>query len=713
MQALRRPKIVKRDGHKIGMMLSYGGYTQFRRSLKRFGPFELRQIAEGAYELSKEGARIELDPQPVKLLWLLTSAPERVFNKEELARELQVADERVRRIVEEVRRALGDDAEAPRYIKTIQRAGYKFIAKVKPPANYVVRVGAVVVLIAVVTGIAFLVRHRLPKLEEVVMNETAKNLTTIALSPDGQKLAFADNRELYVRSTVETAQTTRIKAPELGSLAEVSSLAWSLEGNTLFLAGRDRVTGRSGLWRLALGVGPPTKLADNVAEVAASPDGQMAWIAADRTTIFTCRKESGDCHQTSFVLSPGRVLSGISWLSGNSIVVGSFSTNDYQLHLTLQSMDLNGLHQRELIHDEPVTAFCALSDGRLLYATAEAKSQGQYDAKLWELRAGSAERRLLGQWTDSILSAIGGALGSEKTAILRGHYSADVYVADVVVHNIENVRSLTTYDSNEFPTTWTVDSQRVIYHSDHLGSFGNFGLFSQGLEETDGRSLIRSPFQDIRGARVSPDGEWIVYYTRRLPNPWQKTWMRIHSDGTGTPQRLPLETGNYDLRCPQRAHSPCVVREQSGDRVSFFHFDLVSGKRQQIDTFRASEFGRDIHWSVAPSGKSLAILRNGEGRACILVLTLKDGNRNEVIGNGMRNIESLDWDAQESGWYASRPSGYGMDLIFISLDGHEQLIRRQTRNFVTWAVPSPDGRHLAILEWTASAKAYLLRRTPR
>lgn len=99
----------------------------------RFGPFELNLKAEF---LKKDGSSVRLAPQPLKLLALLASRPEELVTREEIQKQLWAGEtfvdfqQSVNQCIRQIRAALEDDAEAPQYIETVPRRGYRFIAKV-------------------------------------------------------------------------------------------------------------------------------------------------------------------------------------------------------------------------------------------------------------------------------------------------------------------------------------------------------------------------------------------------------------------------------------------------------------------------------------------------------------------------------------------------------------------------------------------------------
>jgi DNA-binding winged helix-turn-helix (wHTH) protein len=101
------------------------------RRVIRFGVFQLD--LESA-ELRKHGVRIKLQGKPSKVLEALLDAPHTVVTREELRRKLWPGDTFVdfdnglNTAVKRLRIALGDSAENPRFIETLSRTGYRFIA---------------------------------------------------------------------------------------------------------------------------------------------------------------------------------------------------------------------------------------------------------------------------------------------------------------------------------------------------------------------------------------------------------------------------------------------------------------------------------------------------------------------------------------------------------------------------------------------------------
>src|SRR5262245_10343325 len=100
----------------------------------RFGPF----VADlDTHELLKDGTKVKLVGQPFDILALLASRPGRLVTREELRAELWPGDTFVdfnhglNAAVNKLREALCDSAESPRFVETLPRRGYRFVAEVE------------------------------------------------------------------------------------------------------------------------------------------------------------------------------------------------------------------------------------------------------------------------------------------------------------------------------------------------------------------------------------------------------------------------------------------------------------------------------------------------------------------------------------------------------------------------------------------------------
>ena len=99
--------------------------------------FDIFELDLRAGELRKRGVRLRLQGQPLQVLAALLRRAGEVVTREELRGEIWAAgtfvdfDHSLHNAIARIREALGDSAEIPRYIETLPRRGYKFIAPVE------------------------------------------------------------------------------------------------------------------------------------------------------------------------------------------------------------------------------------------------------------------------------------------------------------------------------------------------------------------------------------------------------------------------------------------------------------------------------------------------------------------------------------------------------------------------------------------------------
>src|SRR5271169_331803 len=110
--------------------------STFSTKILRFGVFE---VDPRAGELRKHGLRLKLPEQPLQILIVLLEKPGEIITRDELRSRLWQGDTFVdfdhglNNAVMKLREVLGDSSENPRFVETIPRRGYRFIAPVAGP----------------------------------------------------------------------------------------------------------------------------------------------------------------------------------------------------------------------------------------------------------------------------------------------------------------------------------------------------------------------------------------------------------------------------------------------------------------------------------------------------------------------------------------------------------------------------------------------------
>jgi DNA-binding winged helix-turn-helix (wHTH) protein/Tol biopolymer transport system component len=202
----------------------------------RFGQFELDLRTR---QLTKNGAKIRLSQQPIQVLSLLLEDPGEIVTREEFRRRLWSSDVFVdfdhglNKSIQKLRDALGDSAGSPRYIETIPRIGYRFIALANgargsvelpseaeifesptapalPPAariagnrraRWILLAASVAACVLGFFAMAlYRSRHRPPEARFIQLTEFTDSAVAPALSPDGHMVAFIRGNDGFLTS---------------------------------------------------------------------------------------------------------------------------------------------------------------------------------------------------------------------------------------------------------------------------------------------------------------------------------------------------------------------------------------------------------------------------------------------------------------------------------------------------------------------------------
>jgi TolB-like protein/DNA-binding winged helix-turn-helix (wHTH) protein/Tfp pilus assembly protein PilF len=236
----------------------------------RFGRFE---VDRRAGELRKDGRRVKLQEKPFRMLEALLERPGEVVTRDQLRQRLWPADTFVdfdnslNTVVNKVRAALGDAAESPRFVETLGRRGYRFIAPLEalpaslPPAPVPVaevrrrrpRALAAVIGLVLVASVSLLVLRSWPRRGSSPPITSLAVLPLVNLSNDPEQEYFADGmtdalitdlasiRALRVisRQSVMAYKGSRKPLPQIARELGVDGV---VEGSVARSAGRVRVT---------------------------------------------------------------------------------------------------------------------------------------------------------------------------------------------------------------------------------------------------------------------------------------------------------------------------------------------------------------------------------------------------------------------------------------------------------------------------------------
>ena len=183
--------------------------------------FENFEVDVRAGELSKAGVRLKLPGQPFQVLAILLERPGEVVTREELQKRLWPdtfvdVDHNLNTAINKIREVLGDSAESPRFVETLPRRGYRFVAPVEGAHTtegpgglgvrqesrmvWVRRTSILFVVLVLLAAVGFFIYRRLQSPASLAQ----RTLTRLSFddglqigatwSPDGRFIAYSSNR---------------------------------------------------------------------------------------------------------------------------------------------------------------------------------------------------------------------------------------------------------------------------------------------------------------------------------------------------------------------------------------------------------------------------------------------------------------------------------------------------------------------------------------
>jgi DNA-binding winged helix-turn-helix (wHTH) protein/Tol biopolymer transport system component len=298
----------------------------------RFGPFELSE-REG--ELRKGGVRIKLQEQPFRVLVELVANSGNLVSREDLHKKLWPADTFVdfdvglNSAIRKLRQALNDHAENPRYIETLAKRGYRFMAPVidttamsptqgprpvsdgvstsdtnRTPAGLVnapaiaserwIWIAAAVVVVAIAAGLIF----RLTRGPAIPIVEAVTQLTddgepkpyNTKIVTDGVRVYFNEGT-LGSRKVAQVAVTGGSVAVIPTTIVDPILLGLASEGSALLARSGPAYT--TSVWQVPLPAGEPRRLGSIDAQDATFfPDGRT--LLARESDLYVAEKDGSN-----------------------------------------------------------------------------------------------------------------------------------------------------------------------------------------------------------------------------------------------------------------------------------------------------------------------------------------------------------------------------------------------------------------------------------
>ena len=564
---------------------------------------------------------------------------------------------------------------------------------------------------------------RLLKQHKLTANSVDNVIVDGALSPDGKYLIYSDFKGVYLK-LLATGETRTIPLPDAlkGAAVQWSMGPW-FPDSTRFLASA-HVGIRYSIWLFSVLGEAPHKIRDDAQAQAVSPDGQHIAFTKNHSRSDAPSGEAfvseeiwfmgpnGEQPKLFLSAPPATTFYEPQWSpDGKHLAYENVHDPDAQnkQEQLIQTRDLTGSGVTTVVSNPRLGSYSWLPDGRILFSVTDEDSQSD---NLWQVEVSPKSGAPRGQasqlthWAGFFILTFNATADGKHLAFLKSSGFPSAYVGDFDQKQakLKPLRRLTLTDTGSVPTDWTADGTAVI-----LNSFrnGHYSILKQSLDRDSEEVLVSgADGAEALYPRLSPDGKWVLYVEAQNFGQAAPRVMRVSVDG-GSPE-IVLSGPTYGgLRCARPPSELCLFGERSSDQrqIIFTGFDPLKG--------RGKEFARypfdpkvDDNWNLSPDGKWLALVRPRE--TVIHFLPLAAGRPHDLSVQGWPGLNSIDFAADSEGLFVNSVTTGGSTLLYIDLAGSVHPLLQQKSTFQSWAIPSRDGQHVAIMGQTISANLWML-----
>jgi DNA-binding winged helix-turn-helix (wHTH) protein/Tol biopolymer transport system component len=694
------------------------GDSSFR--IISFGTFEVN-LHTG--ELRQRGQKVKLQEQPFQVLAALLERPGELVTREELRSKLWPSDTFVdfdhglNAAIKRLRDALGESADAPVFIETMARRGYRFIAPVdggstasgietsaqeRPKSTVVGKWIAVALLSSAVIAVLAWARWRYSwrssemTERKLTTNSSENSVTSAAVSRDGKYLAYTDSTGIYLK-LISTGETHPLPLPP-NFPAHVDD--WFQDGSHLLVT-----RGELSLWSISLFGGSPRLLADDARAGSVSPDGSH--IAFQRRDYgreeWVMRADGTD--QLKVAADKSSWVGRPTWSpDGNRIAYIRDSSTYNAREASVEVNDWRKSNAQTLFSDNRLSpSVYWLPNDLLVYAIGDEENQQRAGLRTVSPQqtgksAGSSKSitpRGIG-WINQLTGSADGKIltFTRENSVVSAYIGA---LAPDGTHLLSNKRMTFDENKNE-PFAWTPDSKAILFNSNRNGTSE---IFRQATDEPLAESMMASAEQ-LQQPRVTPDGSEILFISTPKSATPDTPNSIVAIPISGGPPRVVLQDANiWNIQCASPPSALCLYSVSKGDTSETFRFDVKTGK-----TSGAPQVDPWCNWSLSPDGSRRAVVSCRKRNGVIRLRSALTGETHELVVKGWDELDSIVWSADGKTLFATWSHESETALLRVALDGTVSVLLRSSNPQIVGAVPSPDGRSLAIAEQTTARNVW-------
>jgi len=560
-----------------------------------------------------------------------------------------------------------------------------------------------------------------------------------AISPDGRMLLYSDKIGLHIKDTA----SGEIHSVALPADFKVTWGSWYPDQSHILLSAAPSAKERTSLWKLSLLGGAPQKLMDDGELARVSPDGKkVAFLRGEypRREIWTMNADGSEARKE--VESDGYVY-GVPVWSPNSRVLAYvrviYFPNWNDEDVQIETHVLGSPRNEVVAKDRQLGGGLAwLPDGRLFFTLVEPPpSQG--DSNLWampvDLKTGTAngERVRITNGPDH-KPVMDVSADGKKLLFMRTNIQPAVYVAEIdkKTKTVGWPERLTLDDRKNLPFEWTPDGKSVVYISNREGKYHAYKqAVGQGSPE-----LIDTGTDEPNILRLNPDRTEVLYTTLKRGDATTQHFPHDASKDNGVAankdigngqslnifriMRVPFAGGPpkqvlewpevNNFQCARLPSRECLFSSYASQSLEFYEFDAVTGKNSLMFKISDSEW-QLYNWTLSPDGTQLALAKKlrAQEEAEIQIMSLRGGSTRKIALKEWRSVRSIDWAADgKSIWTCASPREGEEVIVNVDLQGRVKAAVKEPSPYIGWAIPSQDGKRLAIWEASGASNVWML-----
>jgi serine/threonine protein kinase/WD40 repeat protein len=622
-----------------------------------------------------------------------------------------------------IRRALEKDRELRFQTAAEMLAELKTIGAVPKASRWTLRFatsigGGLLLLLGATSLLWWKYSRPSPRAEITERQLTASSsdnpIAGAAISEDGKYLAYGDNFGLHVRS-LESGEIRDIpNPPEIGDAHVFWSIHWFPDSARFFAVSRSSVYRRVITWQASVIGGALHKVRDDAEAWSVSPDGSSVVMTMPDQQDPSLMRElwltdvtGGNAHR---VRDAGEHsgIQNVQWSPDGKRLL-YLKSDRYGNPESIELQDLKNGRQFSLLSDPQLRDLFWLGDGRVLYASADGSFPTKGDTcNFWMARIDEKTNAFASkpvQLTHNRGFCIGdtsATADSKRVVFTKQSDEGAVYVADVEANGakITPPRDLTLTEGVSFPNGWTADSREVVFTSNRDEKWG---IYRQPLSGGPAQPVLIQKTTNPWGfPRPSPDGGWLLI-ERFPPGTNRSDLFRVPM--TGGQEELIAQGISNTPHCAAPSIGLCAYSKLEKNQLIFASFDPHLKQRHELGRFTCIDPKVDYEWTLSPDATQIAILQRTTGN--IYLLNLKTQALQHVVVNHWNNLVSMDWTADGKGLFVSSLQPGGV-LLHVDLHGNGKVLWEPGGDHMVWAVPSPDGKHVAMPHFLENANVWMM-----